>query len=106
MPRNVRIYRPARNTMQSGRASTRQWILEYETESPRKPEALMGWVSSEDTLNQVKLKFPTCEEAVKFAQENGWVAHVAEAHERVVVPRNFGQNFAHNRDKMGRRRAN
>jgi hypothetical protein len=89
----VRIYRPARNAMQSGRANTQEWVLEYETVSPRQPEALMGWSSSQDTLNQVKMRFPTQQEAVDFAVKNGWDYAVAQPHERRVVPRNYVDNF-------------
>ena len=64
----ARIYRPSRNTMQSGRGNLRHWLLEYELETPRRPEPLMGWVSSGDTLNQVRLRFASEEEAVAYAK--------------------------------------
>lgn len=79
--------------MQSGRAKTGIWLLEYETISRRQPESLMGWTSSEDTLNQVALKFPTKEEAVAFAERKGWDYFLAPEHERKVTPRNYGDNF-------------
>jgi hypothetical protein len=31
----ARIYKPARNAMQSGKARTKQWLLDYEPETPR-----------------------------------------------------------------------
>ena len=31
----ARIYRPAKTAMQSGRAKTRKWVLEYEPATPR-----------------------------------------------------------------------
>lgn len=89
----VRIYRPSKSTMQSGRGKVAKWVLEYETNSARKPEALMGWTSSEDTLNQVQLKFETQEEAIAFAQEKGWAFTLSNAHERIVTPRNYSDNF-------------
>jgi hypothetical protein len=89
----VRIYRPSRNAMQSGRGRTQEWVLEYETVSARKPEALMGWSSSQDTLNQVRMQFDTMQEAVAFAEKNGWEYAVSLAHERRVVPRNYVDNF-------------
>ena len=90
---NVRIYRPSKNTMQSGRAKIRDWVLEYETTSARKPEFLMGWTESADTLNQVRIKFKTAEDAVLFAKKHGWDYTLTMPHERRVVPRNFGDNF-------------
>jgi hypothetical protein len=89
----VRIYQPSKTTMQSGRRKTKAWILEYELPSKRAPEPLMGWTASEDTLNQVRLKFATKEEAVAFAGKKGWVCDVAEPHERRVTPRNYVDNF-------------
>lgn len=89
----VRIYQPAKTAMSSGRAKTQAWILEYEIETPRRPEPLMGWTSSGDTLNQVKLSFPSREDAVAFAERKGWGFSVQEPHERRVRPRNYAENF-------------
>lgn len=89
----VRIYNPAKNAMQSGRAKTASWVLEYETATPRRPEPLMGWVSSGDTLNQVKLNFGTMEEAVAFARKKGWEFTLSPTHGRRIRPRNYTDNF-------------
>ena len=91
--RRVRIYQPSKTTMQSGRALTHEWILEYEAETARRPEPLMGWTASGDTLNQVKLKFPTLDDAIAFAQEKSWQYDLEPAHNRRVTPRNFADNF-------------
>ncbi len=79
--------------MQSGKGKTKSWVLEYIPESGRIPEALMGWVSSQDTLNQVRIKFATCDDAVAFAQKHGFSYKVDESHIRKVKPRNYGDNF-------------
>ena len=67
----VRIYQPSKSAMQSGRGKTHDWVLEYEIATPRRAEPLMGWIASGDTLNQVRLKFPTKDEAVAFAERKG-----------------------------------
>ena len=79
--------------MQSGTAKTGQWILEYEVQSARAPESLMGWISSEDTLNQVRLKFDTKEAAIARAEKEGWQYSISTAHEKRIKPRNYGDNF-------------
>lgn len=89
----VRIYSPSKNAMQSGRARAGGWVLEYEAQTPRRPEPLMGWVASGDTLNQVRLKFDRVEDAVDYAQTRGWEYTVIPAHQRRVVPRNYVDNF-------------
>ena len=89
----VHIYKPSKSTMQSGHGKTNKWVLEYELASKRTPEPLMGWVSSEDTNNQIQLKFDTQEEAVAFAQAKGWNYTVAVSHDRHIRPRNYMDNF-------------
>ncbi|HYD99832.1 MAG TPA: ETC complex I subunit [Alphaproteobacteria bacterium] len=89
----VRIFQPARNAMQSGRGRTKSWVLEYEPQTPRRPEPLMGWVSSGDTLNQVRMTFATKEDAIAYAERHGLKYDVADPHERKVKPRNYADNF-------------
>ncbi|MGN6514354.1 MAG: NADH dehydrogenase ubiquinone Fe-S protein 4, partial [Rhizomicrobium sp.] len=60
----ARIYRPAKNAMQSGKARTKAWLLEFEPESAKRPDPLMGWTSSQDMRQQVQLEFDTAEEAI------------------------------------------
>ena len=91
--RRVRIYQPSKTAMQSGRALLGQWILEYETETARTPEHMMGWTSSGDTFNQVRLKFPTLDEAIAFAQQKQWAYDIEQPHQRRVTPRNYVDNF-------------
>ncbi len=79
--------------MQSGRAKASGWILEYETNSQRKVEPLMGWTSSGDTLNQVKLNFDTSADAVAFAEKNNWQYNLLTENKRRVKPRNYSDNF-------------
>lgn len=90
---NVKIYRPSKSTMQSGLAKTLYWVLEPELPTPRRPENLMGWTSSGDTLNQIKLRFETLEEAIRFAESKRWGYTVLPVHDRKINPRNYVDNF-------------
>ena len=93
----VRIYKPAKTAMQSGRAKTKAWMLEYRAESRRIPEPLMGWVSAGDTTNQVRIPFDTKDEAIAFARKHGFAFIVQEPRERVLKPKAYADNFAFNR---------
>ena len=53
----ARIYRPAKTAMQSGKANTKEWLLEFEPASARTPDRLMGWTLSSDMNGQVRLAF-------------------------------------------------
>lgn len=79
--------------MQSGRAKTKNWLLESELATARAPEALMGWTASGDTLNQIKIYFSTAEEAVAHAVAKGWNYTVAEPKTRRINPRSYMDNF-------------
>ena len=89
----ARIYKPTRNTMQSGRGRLQNWVLEYENETPRGPEPLMGWTASGDTLNQVVMGFDTLETAIGFAEKKGIDYTVTPEKQRKVTPRSYADNF-------------
>jgi NADH dehydrogenase ubiquinone Fe-S protein 4 len=93
----ARIYRPAKTAMQSGRAGTQCWVLEFEPATPREPDPLMGWSSARDTLNQVRLKFATLEEAKAFAEKKGVDYLVEEPQERSFKPKSYADNFRYDR---------
>ena len=79
--------------MQSGRAKSRKWVMEYETISQRRPNDLMGWTQSGDTLDQVKLDFDNIDDAINFAKKKGWEYMVSGEHLRKIKPKNYSDNF-------------
>lgn len=95
----VRIYKPARNAMQSGTARTKNWVLDFPAADTREIDPLMGWTSSDDTQSQVRLRFETREQAEEYAREKGLDFEVitpqARAHN--VRTRGYGENFATDR---------
>ena len=96
----ARIYRPAKTAMQSGRAQTRKWLLEYEPASRRDPDPLMGWSSARDTLNEVRLRFDTLEEAVAFARHHGLDYTLIEPHARTPKAKSYADNFRYDRVRI------
>jgi ETC complex I subunit conserved region len=93
----ARIYRPSKTAMQSGRGQTRNWLLEYEPATRRSPDPLMGWSSAQDTLNEVKLHFPTLEEAVAFANKRGLDYTITEPNTRTPKAKSYADNFRYDR---------
>jgi hypothetical protein len=83
--------------MQSGRANTQQWVLEFEPATVRRADPLMGWIGSEDTLGQVRLRFDEPEAAIKYAEKQGLEYRVDEPRVRNVKPKNYADNFRHDR---------
>ena len=93
----VRIFKPAKTAMQSGRRNTKQWVLEYEQASRRDPDPLMGWSSAHDTLNEVRLHFVTLEEAVAFAEKRGFEYSVITPQARTEKQKSYADNFRYDR---------
>jgi hypothetical protein len=93
----VRIYKPAKSAMQSGRSRTRQWVVEFESEGTRTIDPLMGWVSSSDTQTQVRLEFDSREEAIAYAEKKGLTYSVQEPEVRHFQPKNYAEKFGFRR---------
>ncbi|BAQ17488.1 ETC complex I subunit [Methyloceanibacter caenitepidi] len=93
----ARIYKPAQNVMQQGRAATRDWVLEYLPDEPRVIEPLMGWTSSSDTKRQIRLTFSTKEEAIAYAKENGIAYRLEEPPATKIRPKSYAENFKYGR---------
>ena len=89
----ARIYKPARNAMQSGKGQSDHWVLEHEQESKRAADPLMGWTSTSDTITQVKLTFDTRAEAEAYARRKGF-AYVVQAEPPVRMnKKSYSDNF-------------
>jgi hypothetical protein len=68
-------------------------VLEFEQKSPREIDPLMGWTSSRDTQQQVRLSFETKEEAVAYAENNGIAYRLIEPKPRRPVRKSYADNF-------------
>jgi len=93
----ARISRPAKTAMQSGRAQTRKWVLEYEPATRRDPDPLMGWSSAQDTWNEVFLRFDSLDEALAYAKKHQLDYIVIEPHQRSPKAKSYADNFRYDR---------
>ena len=89
----LRIYRPVKNAMQSGRARVGTWTLEFEPSEAKKPDPLTGWAGSGDTRGQIRLSFPTVDAARAYAAREGLEAHVVPAPQRTLKLQAYADNF-------------
>jgi ETC complex I subunit conserved region len=90
---HARIYQKPKNAMQSGRARTDSWILEFQPVEAKRPDPLTGWAGSGDTREQVRLSFPSAEAAKAYADRNDITAHVVPAPQRVLKLQAYADNF-------------
>jgi len=90
---NARIYQQPKNAMQSGRARTDGWVLEFEPGEAQRADPLTGWAGSGDVANQLRLGFPTLDAAKAYAEREGHSYHVIAAPERKLKLQTYADNF-------------
>lgn len=95
----ARLYSPAKTAMSSGTAKAKGWIIEFEPAERAEIDPLMGWTSSGDTQQQVRLRFDTLEEAEDYANHHGVELIRTQPTRRKPNIRagGYGDNFATNR---------
>ncbi|KXN72248.1 hypothetical protein CONCODRAFT_81467 [Conidiobolus coronatus NRRL 28638] len=95
--RTVRIFRPTRNVMQSGVNATRKWRLDFDIleGSARWENPLMGWASSSDYLQGTRINFKTKEDAILFAEKQGWNYYVQEPKQTKFTKKLYANNYKH-----------
>jgi hypothetical protein len=89
----ARIYQRYRNAMQSGKARTGEWVLEFESRRPKRPDPLTGWSGGAETQEQVKLIFPTVEAAQAYAERSGVDYHVVPPARPTLKLQSYADNF-------------
>jgi ETC complex I subunit conserved region len=89
----ARIYQRPKNAMQSGKALTDEWILEFEQSEARRADPLMGWAGSGDTQAQVHLTFPDKDAARAYAQKHGIPVRVYATPPRALKLQAYADNF-------------
>lgn len=87
------IYQRPKSAMQSGRARTDEWVLEFEQSEARRPDPLMGWTGSGDTQAQVRLNFPSKDAAKAYAEKHGIAARVYATPRTHLKLQAYADNF-------------
>jgi len=89
----ARIYERPKSAMQSGKAQTDQWLLDFVPAEAKKPDPLMGWAGSGDTQQQVTLKFASRDAALAYAEKYGIEATVHPTPPKRLKIQAYADNF-------------
>ena len=90
--KKAKIYKPTKTAMQSGKRNIKNWLLEFDTLDTG-VDPLMGWVSSKDTMSEVKLEFATKDEAINYAKKNNIKYYIIEPEKRKFIKKSYSDNF-------------
>lgn len=79
--RKIVIAKPSKHFMQAGTYHTKHWEIRF-TPGSTWENPLMGWTSSADPLYNMVLPFDSKEEAIGFAQRQGWEYEIDQPAEK------------------------
>ena len=93
----AKIYKPSKNAMQSGKAKTKDWVLEFVADAQRSVDPLMGWTSTNSTEQQIRLFFESREDAIAYCEREGVTFQVVTPREPKRIVKTYADNFSSNR---------
>ncbi len=101
MAQTARIYRKTKSAMQSGRFGNEDWVLDFAPGERKRLDPLTGWTGSGDTRGQVRLRFPSKEAAIAYADARGWTWQVEEPppSRADIKPKSYSDNFRFGRNE-------
>ncbi|KAI9817399.1 MAG: hypothetical protein M1826_001601 [Phylliscum demangeonii] len=100
--RTVRISRPSKTATQSGDWHAHEWRMDWDIlgKGHRWENELMGWQSTADFMSSTHLSFKTKEDAIRFAEKQGYEYFVQEHNDRRFVPKAYANNFLYSKGKL------
>ncbi|OAX83907.1 hypothetical protein ACJ72_01720 [Emergomyces africanus] len=100
--RTVRIFQPSKPATQSGNWHTHHWRMDWDVlpKGHRWENPLMGWQSSADAMQATHIEFKSKEDAIAFAEKQGYEYFVQEPNQRVFRPKAYANNFLHEPKKI------
>ncbi|KAM7190738.1 ETC complex I subunit conserved region domain containing protein [Rhypophila sp. PSN 637] len=100
--RTVRIFQPSKPATQSGTQGGTKWRMDWDVQAKghRWENELMGWQSSADAMQGTALNFKSKEDAIAFAEKQGYEYFVQEPNERAFTPKAYANNFLYSPTKL------
>jgi hypothetical protein len=89
----ARISRRTPAPVQGGKALESAWLVEFDPTEKPDIDPLMGWVSSCDAQQQVRMGFPDLDSAVAYCEREGIPYDVIPPAPRRKRPRSYADNF-------------
>jgi len=88
--------------MQSGGAKTERWRIDFDVlqGGGRWENPLMGYASSADYMQGTRMSFRSREDAVHFAEKQGWDYYVQPTASKRIPPKNYAENYVYRPGKL------
>ncbi|KAK3996191.1 ETC complex I subunit conserved region-domain-containing protein [Cladorrhinum sp. PSN332] len=100
--RQVRIFKPSKPATQSGEWKSNSWRMDWDVlgKGHRWENHLMGWQSSGDAMQGIGINFKSKEDAIAFAEKQGYEYFVQEPNTRHFAPKAYANNFLYSPGKL------
>ncbi|KAM0255192.1 hypothetical protein ACHAQJ_006035 [Trichoderma viride] len=100
--RTVRIYKETKPATQSGHFRGDHWRLDWDIlpKGHRWENPLIGWQSSGDFMQGTHINFQSKEDAIHFAEKQGYEYFVQEPKSRKITPKAYANNFLYTPKKL------
>ncbi|OLY82347.1 NADH-ubiquinone oxidoreductase 21 kDa subunit, mitochondrial [Smittium mucronatum] len=88
---------------QSGKAQARAWTIDFDTldHGDRWENQLVGWKGSANIMQSIRMNnFATKEEAIRFAEKQGWEYHIKEPKFPKFKVKSYKANFTYNPNEL------
>jgi hypothetical protein len=92
----VEIFQDTKNAMQSGTKKKKYWFLKIISDNNLKKSnkaSLQGWNSSDNMYGQLKIKFYNKEDAIKYANNNGYEYIIKKSKNSKIRTKSYQSNF-------------
>ena len=91
--KKVRIFTSNVGSSTYGKVEKMWYVKTISDNNYRHIDDLTGWISTENSENQFKLKFETKEAAINYAKEKGYQYTLQEDRELKIKPKSYADNF-------------
>lgn len=96
------IYKPTKPATQSGTQIGTRWRMDWDVlgKGHRWENPLIGWQSSGDFMQGTHIHFKSKEDAIAFAEKQGYEYFVQEPNARKFAPKAYANNFLYSPGKL------
>ena len=90
----AKIYRPCKSHMQSGKARSEKWLLEFLQKAPYFIDPIIGWSGASDMFGtELKLYFSTKEQAINYVKKNNISYFLHTPEQEKICIKHYVNNF-------------
>jgi len=96
------IFKPSKPATQSGEQAGSRWRMDWDVlgKGHRWENQLIGWQSSADAMQGTHINFKSKEDAIAFAEKQGYEYYVQEPNERHFASKAYANNFLYSPGKL------